>query len=348
MTFRISLGNDPTMQEKRKKIQQVILNVLRDADKPLSSLKINEELLAHGLDISERTVRLYLQALEEDGLTEKSNRRCHKISKKGIQEVETSQTIERVGFLSARIDQMTYRMKFDLESLTGSVVINVTNTEPRHVHDNISLISKVYEQGYAMGNLITVLPPGEKIGHTTVPEGMVGIGTVCSITLNGVLLKYGIPTNSRFGGLLEIKEKKPTRFVEIIMYDGTSLDPLEIFIRSGMTNYLGVVKSGTGRIGASFREFPSASRDMVEDLAKRLSTIGLGGFMRIGRPGQTLLEIPVGEGRFGAIVIGGLNPVAILEENGMRVHSRALAGLIDFNRLFHYSELGNHMKPYLS
>ena len=95
------------------------------------------------------------------------------------------------------------------------------------------------------------------------------------------------------------------------------------------------------------QQFPSASRGTVEELAERLGDIGLGGFMRIGRPGQTLLEIPVGEGRFGAIVIGGLNPVAILEENGVRVHSRALAGLIDFKRLFHYSELEKHLKEYL-
>ena len=348
MTFYLLPGNDPAMQEKRKKIRQVILNVLREADKPLSSLKINEELLERGLDISERTVRLYLQAMEEEGLTEKSNRRCHQITRQGIQETESSQIIERVGFLSARIDQMTYQMDFDLTSRTGTVVINVTNTEPHHVMENINLMTKVYKDGYAMGNLITVLGPGEKVGHITVPDGMVGIGTVCSITLNGVLLKAGIPTNSRFGGLLEITDRKPTRFVEVIMYDGTSLDPLEVFIRSGMTDYLGAVKQGNGRIGASFREFPGASRDMVVDLAQQLDRIGLGGFMRIGRPGQTLLEIPVGEGRFGAIVIGGLNPVAIMEENGVRVHSRALAGLIDFQRLFHYSELESQLKQYLS
>jgi repressor of nif and glnA expression len=348
LTFLFSLGNDPIMQEKRKKIRQVVLNILKEAEKPLSSLKINEELLDRGLDISERTVRLYLQSMEEEGLTEKSNRRCHKITATGVLEAETSQTIERVGFLSAKIDQMTYRMNFDLASHSGTVVINVTNTEPQHVHDNIHLINKVYEDGYAMGDLVTLLSPGERIGYLTVPEGMVGIGTVCSITVNGVLLKYGIPTHSRFGGLLEIKDRKPTRFVEIIMYDGTSLDPLEVFISSGMTNYLGAVNFGNGKIGASFREFPSESRDIVEDLAKQLSTIGLGGFMRIGRPGQTLLDIPVGEGRFGAIVIGGLNPVAILEETGARVHSRALAGLIDFSRLFHYSELGKHLEPYLT
>ncbi len=335
------------MHDKKKKIRQMILNVLRDADRPLSSIKINEGLLEHGIDISERTVRFYLQAMEEEGLTEKSNRRCHRITPQGVQEAEAALTIDRVGFLSARIDQMTYRMDFDLSSRSGSVVINVTNTEPRHVMENIDLISRVYTCGYAMGSLITVLGPGEKVGHTTVPQGMVGIGTVCSITLNGVLLKYGIPTTSRFGGLLEITDRKPTRFVEIIMYEGTSLDPLEVFIRSGMTDYMGAVKTGSGRIGASFREFPAASRNMVEDLADKLDAVGLGGFMRIGRPGQTLLEIPVGEGRFGAIVIGGLNPVAILEENGVRVHSRALAGLIDFRRLFPYRELEKMLRPFL-
>jgi HTH-type transcriptional regulator, global nitrogen regulator NrpRI len=65
----------------------------------------------------------------------------------------------------------------------------------------------------------------------------------------------------------------------------------------------------------------------------------LGGFMKIGGEGVPLLEIPVGEGRVGAVVIGGLNPVAVLEESGLHVFSRALAGLIDFERLFHYSEL---------
>ena len=161
------------------------------------------------------------------------------------------------------------------------------------------------------------------------------------------LLKYGIPTNSRFGGLLELQGRKPTRFVEIIMYDGTSLDPLEVFIRSGMTDYLGAIKTGNGRIGASFREFPAESRDLVDDLAHKLEDVGLGGFQKIGLPGQALLGIPVSEGRVGAIVIGGLNPVAILEEQGIRVHSRALAGLIDFNRLFHYAELKSRIRDFV-
>lgn len=335
------------MLVKTKKKKVAILSVLKDADRPLRSSKITEELQCLGQEISERTIRLYLQEMLEDGLIEKLAKRSYRVTDKGRHEFEATMIIERVGFLSAKIDQMTYRMNFNITTKSGVVVINVTVVEPKQLAKCISMVSKVYSDGYAMGQLATFLEPGERIGNIIIPDGKIGIGTVCSITLNGVLLQHGIPTHSRFGGLLELHDRKPTRFVEIIMYDGTSIDPLEVFIRSGMTNYLGALNTGNGRIGASFREFPAESREKVEELAHKLETIGLGGFLRIGRPGQDLLEIPVNVGRVGAIVIGGLNPVSILEETGVRVYSRALAGLIDFNRLFHYELLDERIRAYL-
>lgn len=69
--------------------------------------------------------------------------------------------------------------------------------------------------------------------------------------------------------------------------------------------------------------------------------------MRIGQPSQPLLEIPVSEGRVGAIVIGGLNPVAILEETGIRVDSRAMTELIEFTQLFHYEEMKDRLQSYV-
>jgi repressor of nif and glnA expression len=158
------------------------------------------------------------------------------------------------------------------------------------------------------------------------------------------LLARGIPAYSSFGGLLEIRDGKPSRFVEIIKYDGTSLDPLEIFIKGGMTSALAAVKTGNGRIGVGFRELPADSRDNVLELNKKLEDAGLGGFMMVGWPGQPLLEVPVNEGRVGAIVIGGLNPAATLEETGVKVGSRALAGMIEYEKLFHYSEMGERLK----
>ena len=77
------------------------------------------------------------------------------------------------------------------------------------------------------------------------------------------------------------------------MYDGTSIDPLEIFIRSGMTDYMGAIRTGSGKIVASFREFPAESRDTVVDLAGTLKRVGLGSLLKVGMPGQDLLDIPV-------------------------------------------------------
>lgn len=335
------------MVEKKERKLHSILTVLRAADKPLSSSRICEELVAQGHDVSERTVRLYLQHMDQDGLTRAVGKRGRLITERGLGELDSGRTVERVGFLSAKIDRMTYRMNFDLNSRTGTVVINITLVEPKHLAQSADMMCRVFEEGYALGELVALLEPGERIGHVTVPEGMLGVGTVCSVTLNGVLLKYGIPTNSRFGGLLELQDKKPTRFAEIITYEGTSIDPLEVFIRSGMTNYIGAVNTGNGRIGAIFREFPAESRELVEELARKLQRIGLGGFMKIGRPSQPLLEIPVSEGRVGAIVIGGLNPVSILEESGIRVCSRSMAGLIEYGKLFRYEELKSRIQAYV-
>jgi repressor of nif and glnA expression len=334
----------PEVSEKRRRKQAAILRVLRDATRPLSGREVTQELLAEGDDVSERTVRLYLKELDDAGLTRNVGRRGREITDRGRSELLASHTLERVGFLSAKIDRMTYRMDFDLVSRSGTVVINLTIAKPKDIAKCLPRICRVFSQGYTMGDLALIVGPGERIGEVTIPRDAVGFGTVCSITVNGVFLKYGIPTHSRFGGLLELRDRRPTRFVEIINYDGTSIDPLEVFIRSGMTDYHGAIQSGNGRVGASFREVPSDCLDLVGDLARRLQSVGLGGIMSIGRPGQTLLGIPVDHGRAGIIVIGGLNPTAILEESGIRAESRALASLIDFKRLVRYDQLADALK----
>jgi len=320
-----------------------VLRVLAEASNPIASTVIAEQLELAGEALSERTIRNYLQSLDRDGLTQYLPRRGRLITERGRRELASSRTLERVGFLSARIDRMSYAMTFNARERSGTVVVNTTVARSDDLKQYLDEMLAVFEKGYAMGRMVGLLQPGECLGDFRVPEGRVGLCTVCSITINGVLLKHGIPTFSRFGGLLELRQGRPVRFAEIITYDGTSIDPLEIFIRSGMTNYVGAVTCGDGLIGASFREIPSESRESTQELAAVLDDAGLGAFLAIGMGGQSLLGIPVMEGRAGAIVIGGLNPVAILEEHGIRAPSGALAGLLDYGRLFEYHELAERL-----
>lgn len=328
-----------SIMEKTQRNRIAILSILKRSKDLTTSRRVAELLADAGSHLSERTVRLYLSALQADGLVDAQGRRGYTISEGGLIEVQAARTPERVGYLSARIDQMTYRMSFDLQTRSGTVVVNTSLVRIEHLRGCLDKIGRVFECGYAMGTLACLLKPGETIGDLKVAPGQVGVCTVCSITLNGVLLKHGVPVSSRFGGLIELQSGKPVRFVEIIRYDGTSIDPLEVFIRSGMTDYHGAIRDGNGLIGASFREVPADSREVVEHLAGRLAAVGLGAFMRIGAPGQPVLEWPVGEGRVGAVVVGGLNPMAILAEAGHPIESFALSGLLEYHRLLHYHEL---------
>ena len=326
--------------DKREKKRLAILETLHRSGELLSSARITELLMTQGVDVSERSVRLYLQELDEEGLTDNHGRRGRSITEKGKREAGTSRVLERIGLLSGKIDSMAYQMDFDPALRRGSVVVNVSAIPlDEFTDERRKLIEKVFSKGYSMGKLLALFEPGDTSVDIDIPAGYIGIGTVCSITLNGVLLRRGIPTFSRFGGLMEMRGGNPVRFVDIIHYDGTSIDPLVVFIRSGMADYIGAVTSGNGRIGASFREFPADSAEAVRNISEQLETLGLGSLLCLGNPGQSLYGVPVGPQRIGAIIIGGLNPMSIFEETGLRIQSSALSSLVDFNRLFHYSEL---------
>ncbi|GAB4349934.1 MAG: NrpR regulatory domain-containing protein [Candidatus Abyssubacteria bacterium] len=335
------------MSEKTEKKRLSILKVLREAEKPLPCAAVAEELLAAGLEISERTVRFYLKRLDDEGFTESIGRKGHFITSRGREELAQARIIERVGYLPAKINQMTYRMNYDLSTGTGAVIANVSTIKAEQLEDAVPRIYKVFEAGYAMGSLIALFPPGAQEGETTHARGTVGIGTVCSITLNGVLLAHGIPTYSTFGGILELHNHEPRRFVEVIHYDHTTLDPLEIFIRSGMTDYVGATETGCGRIGAGFRELPAETREDAVRIAERLESIGLGGFLTVGWPGQPVVEIPVQHERVGAVVMGGLNPIGFLEEAGIETQSTAMAALVDCRAFFPFQELETRIRNLL-
>jgi len=325
--------------EKTEQHIQDILEILQGQPEPINSADIADMLKDEGDSISDRTVRHYLKRMDREGLTTSSGRRGRIITPAGRARVENHVVLDKTGFLSARIDQMTYAMTFDLNTCEGTVVVNTIFVKRHEFAQCLDKIERVFKYGYAMGTLAALIPPGETCGQTIVPPDHVGLVTVCSVTLNGVLLKHGIPSHARFGGILELVDGKPRGFSHIIQYDGTTVDPLEVFIRSGMTNYIGAITTGSGAIGASFREIPADSRPRVLALGRKLDQVGLGGIFEIARRSRPLHGIPVSTGRAGMIVIGGLNPASIFEESGIRVRASALAGIMPYRQLQHYSLL---------
>jgi repressor of nif and glnA expression len=66
---------------------------------------------------------------------------------------------------------------------------------------------------------------------------------------------------------------------------------------------------------------------------------GIRGVLLIGSPNTPLLEVPVGIDKVGIVVVGGLNPVAALEEQGIPTESKAMSTLYDYSRLIPFRDI---------
>jgi repressor of nif and glnA expression len=157
--------------------------------------------------------------------------------------------------------------------------------------------------------------------------------------INSVLLKQGIPIDSKFGGILQVKNSEPLRFVELIHYSGSSLDPSEIFIRGKMTSVKQVVEKGEGKILANFREIPALSRNLVEDITGQLVKADINGILSIGNAGNPVGQTNVDLNKVGMILLGGLNPVAKANEEGFDVDNKAMSTVMEYEDLHSIEEL---------
>lgn len=319
-----------------------ILRVLDSKSDITGSREVAKKLKLHGVELMERTVRYHMRILDERGYTEVFGKEGRKITDKGRKELKNTLVSEQVGFVISKIEALSYLTTLNLGTMKGTIILNVSYIHEEREADAIAILKKVTASPFAISNRLLFAKAGDLIGDVRVPAGKVGLGTICSITINGIFLKAGIPVTSRFGGILETEGERFTRFVALISYEGSSLDPLEIFIRGKMTRVMDAVRKGGGRILASFREIPVVCRDETLSLLKKMNRQGLGGILLIGNPNTPLLDIPVGLNKVGIIVAGGLNPIAALEEQGIPTESRAMSALVAYEQLKPFDAIGRH------
>ncbi len=299
----------------------------------IGSRELSRQLKLHGVELTERTVRYHLKIMDERGLTQVFGKEGRKITDKGREELANALVSDRVGFIISKIENLSFKTAFDIDKEEGPLVLNISTFPAGALKEALKIMKPVFASPYIMSDMVAIAREGENIGEFIVPEGMVGIGTICSVTINGIFLKAGIPVTSRFGGLLQVEDSEPSRFVALISYEGSSLDPHLVFIKSRMTDVNTAVKKGHGKLLASFREIPLACIEQANMLQEKLRNIGIGGVLLIGPPNQPLLEMPVGMDRAGMVLVGGLNPVAALEEVGIITESAAMSVLYEYQQL---------------
>ena len=333
----MAAGDNPEVEKEKV----AILRILGDQPGSIGSNIIARRLKdEYGIELSERAVRYHLRLLDERGLTQKVSRRDGRnITRQGLEELQNAMVADKVGFVIDKIELLAYRASFNVRKRQGLVPINISMF-PRHkFQPALKAMAGAFKSGLCVSHLVAVADEGQNLGEVVVPQGHTGLATVCSIVVNGALLKEGIPMDSRFGGLLQVRKNKPWRFTELIEYSGSSLDPSEILIAGRMTSIRDIIDSGDGKMLANFREVPAMSVPVVKVVMQRLAAAGINGLTLMGEVARPVCEIPVGLNKVGVVLTGGLNPVAAAAEAGIDTSNKAMGGLIDYKELKSFWDL---------
>lgn len=328
-----------TREVERKAI--AILKVLSDSREPVGARVIAYRLRDYGIYLGERAVRYHLKLMDERGLTTRlmGRKAGRSITKSGLEELGSALVGDRVGSVAAKIEMLTYQTSFDPERCSGSVPVSMSLVLKERFSQAVEAMKETFKARLGVSDLVAVAYEGERLVEVIVPQGKVGLATVSNIVVIGALLKAGIPVDSKFSGILQIRNHEPLRFVDLIEYTGCSLDPAEVFIASKMTSIAKVAKEGNGKILASFLEVPALARPEAETVIKELEAAGMRGLVMLGRISEPVCELPVAVNKVGMILSDGLNPVAAAVEAGIETVNHAMCGVIDFGKLRSFWDL---------
>jgi HTH-type transcriptional regulator, global nitrogen regulator NrpRI len=317
---------------ERKEV--TILKILKDSPRPVGARVIAHRLREYGIDLTERAVRVHLHMMDERGLTHLAGTRLGRmVTKSGINEIDSALVGNRVGSAMTHVETLICQTSFEPENLSGDVPVNVSLFPLEKFGQALQVMKSFGNAQPYTSNLVFVAGKGEKLGGFRIPEGKVGFVTLSGITVGAFLFKAGIPLNFMFAGVLQIRNNKCYRFVDLIEYTGSSLNPYEVFISCKMTSVSGASREGNGNILASFCELPSIALPRAEAVIKRLDRMGIKSVAKLGRINEPLCEIPVGAEKFGIILTDGLNLVAAVIEAGIEVENHANCTLLEFTKM---------------
>jgi repressor of nif and glnA expression len=236
-------------------------------------------------------------------------------------------------FINHSIEDFAMQVTFDPVSGDGKVVYNLSIIKNEDLDFAISILKDAYKTGVTVSGLVKFFSSGEKIAGYAVPKGFTGICTLCSITFDGLLIRRGIPVNPIGGGVVEIEKRTPLRFTHIIMYEHTTIDPLQVLISQKTTSVTSVMRTGSGAILANIREFHMEAESRVGLVLDELSNSSFSGILEVGMPNLPLLGVPVSPQFVAIAAVGGTNPMAAIREGGRWVQTQAMKGLMEISQM---------------
>ncbi len=308
-----------------------ILRAINESDTPVGGRTLSAILAQRGYPIGERAVRYYLTYLDLQGYTVKVGHLGRVLTDKGVEELNEAIVGDRVGFVVARIEELIYQTTLDLARKSGDVIVNVATIDKNDYDAAVEAAGKVIDAGYTVSPRVRIIEEGDRVGAILVPYGSLGLVTMCSMTVDGIFVKHGIPTSILYGGVLSIEDTLPSVYTDVIAYRGTSLDPIAIFTSRRMTSILDAATTGRGGVLANIRLVPAIAQDAAKELLHDAKKLGIVGWVTNAKDDS--FGIPLGEGMMGINMYAGVNPMAALYELGINVKVYSISSLMNVRLL---------------
>jgi len=236
-------------------------------------------------------------------------------------------------FVNNKIEDYAMQVTFDPVAGEGDVVYNLSLIRNEDLDFAIGILKDAHKTGLCVSGLVKFYDPGEKVSDFPIPRGCTGVCTMCSITFDGLLIHRGIPVNPIGGGVVQIEDRTPIRFTHMILYEHTTIDPLQVLISQKTTSVTDVMRKGSGNMLANIREFHMEAEPLVGIVLDELASSSYSGILEVGMPNLPLLGVPVSPQFVGIAAVGGTNPMAAIRESGRRVQTQAMKGLMDIRQM---------------
>ena len=236
-------------------------------------------------------------------------------------------------FAISRIENMMYQVTFDPVEGSGVIAANVSIIRDSDLDDALFIFESVMKSGLGVGSYIRVIRDRASFGNIRLESHECAIVTPCSITIDSVLLKSGVPVRPLLGGLVQIKKGVPVRFTDILTYESTTIDPIDALMSQDLTSVTDVASTGSGKILANVRVVPMHARERVEGILLTLKLANFDSILWVSEPNTEVLGVPIERDHIGIVAIGGTNPRAAVQEQGIPIRTQALSELIDIDEM---------------
>ncbi len=221
-----------------------------------------------------------------------------------------------------------HQVSFDPIARKGKIISNTSIVRKDKLRETLDIFHDVVQSGLTVCPMIKIEDSDDRVR----------IKTACSLTISGVLLKYGVPIRPKGGGIIEVKEREPSRFTDMLMYWATTIDPIDILTAQGLTDITGMMRWGNGRILGNLQEAPMLARDRIDEVLSYLADAEFAGILELGEPNMDVLGVSVERDHLGIALVGGTNLVAAARESGIVVEHESISDLTEASEMKHIEE----------